>query len=172
MAQMQLGVALCRLRQHARALPALRKAIALQPDAMNAHYEIGLALFETGDLKASAGHFEIVVSKMPKFADARFSLGSVYARIDRVPDAMKELRAALDLEPAHYRANLLQGRLLTLLGRPAEGLPHLQKAASVEPGSAEAQAFLGDAYERLGRAADAAQARTRAQRLRKPGPSS
>ena len=172
MAQLQLGIARVRQRQFTDALGPLRKAIELQPENPVAHYEIGLALFETGDWKTSAGHFEIVVSRMPKFADARFSLGSVYARIDRVPDAMKELRAALDLEPGHYRANLLLGRLLTLLGRPAEGLSHLQKAASAEPGSAEAQAFLGDAYDRLGRTADAAQARTRAQRLRKPGPSS
>ena len=53
---------------------------------------------------------------MPAWADARYSLGSVYARIDRVPDAMRELRAALDLEPRHFRANLLLGRILTLRG--------------------------------------------------------
>jgi len=35
-----------------------------------AHYEPGIALFETGDGKAATGLFEIVASKMPKFADA------------------------------------------------------------------------------------------------------
>jgi arylsulfatase A-like enzyme/Tfp pilus assembly protein PilF len=169
MAQLQLGLARARQRQFADALAPLRKAIEMQPDNPVAHYEMGLCLFETGDWKTSAGHFEIVVSRMPKFADARFSLGSVYARIDRVPEAMKELRAALDLEPQHYRANLLLGRLLTLLGQPAAGLPHLERAASKEPDSSEAQAFLGDAYDRLGRKAESARARARAQQLRRPG---
>ena len=97
----------------------MKKTIALQPEQMFAHYELGVALYETGDLKTAAGHFEIVASRMPKWADARYSLGSVYARIDRIADATKELRAALDLEPRHFRANLLLGRILTLQGTPA-----------------------------------------------------
>jgi arylsulfatase A-like enzyme/Tfp pilus assembly protein PilF len=167
-AQLQLGIALCRERKYALAIPALHKAIELQPDSGVAHYEMGLALFETGDWKTSAGHFEIVVARTPKFADARFSLGAVYARIDKVPQALDELRAALDLEPRHYRANLLAGRILTLQGKGSAGLPHLERAAEVQPDSAEAHAFLAEAYEALGRAPDAARERARAQALRRP----
>ena len=168
MAQLQLGVARCRERKYAQAIAPLRRAIELQPDAVMAHYEMGIALFETGDWKTAAGHFEIVAAKLPKFADARFSLGSVYARIDRVGEAVAELKAALELEPRHYRANLLLGRILTLQGQAVSGLPYLQRAAEAQPSSAEAQAFLADAYQALGQAADAARARERAQRLRKP----
>jgi len=167
-AQLQLGIARARQRQYPQSIAPLRKAIELQPDSMQAHYEMGLVLFETGDWKTAAGHFEIVAAKMPKFADARFSLGSVYARIDRIDEAVGELKAALELEPRHYRANLLLGRILTLQGQAVAGLPYLQRAAEAQPSSVEAQAFLGDAYQALGRAADAAQARARAQQLRKP----
>ncbi|HEY2941957.1 MAG TPA: sulfatase-like hydrolase/transferase [Vicinamibacteria bacterium] len=167
MAQLQLGVARCRERKYAQAIAPLRRAIELQPDAVMAHYEMGIALFETGDWKTAAGHFEIVAAKMPKFADARFSLGSVYARIDRIPEAITELKAALELEPRHYRANLLLGRILTLQGQAVSGLPYLQGAAEAQPSSVEAQTFLADAYQALGRATDAAQARARAQQLRK-----
>ncbi len=168
MAQFQLGVARCRQRQWATAIAPLRKAIELQPDSPMAHYEMGLALYETGSLKTAAGHFEIVVARMPKFADARFSLGSVYARIDRMPEALVELRAALDLEPRHYRANLLTGRILDLQGKSAEALPYLERAVEANATSAEARAFLADAYERVGRGADAARERARAQELRAP----
>ena len=89
LAQLHLGIARARQRQYARAVAPLRKAIALQPEMMLAHYELGVALYETGDSKTAAGHFEIVASRMPKWADARYSLGSVYARIDRVGDATK-----------------------------------------------------------------------------------
>jgi tetratricopeptide (TPR) repeat protein len=167
-AQLQLGIARCRERQYAQAIAPLRRAIELQPDAVMAHYEMGIALFETGDWKTAAGHFEIVAAKMPKFADARFSLGSVYARIDRVSEAVGELQAALELEPRHYRANLLLGRIHTLQGQAAAGVPYLQKAAEAQPSSVEAQAFLADAYQALGRVAEAAQARARAQQLRRP----
>jgi arylsulfatase A-like enzyme/Tfp pilus assembly protein PilF len=168
MAQLQLGITRCRERKYAQAIAPLRRAIELQPDAVMAHYEMGIALFETGDWKTAAGHFEIVAAKMPKFADARFSLGSVYARIDRVSEAVGELQAALELEPRHYRANLLLGRIHTLQGQAAAGVPYLQRAAEAQPSSVEAQAFLADAYQALGRVAEAAQARARAQQLRRP----
>ena len=168
MAQLQLGLARARQKKYGEAIAPLRKAIELQPDSSLAHYEMGLALFETGDWPTSAGHFEIVVSRMPKFADARFSLGAVYARIDKVPQAKDELNAALELEPRHYRANLLMGRLLSLQGQAAAGLPYLELAAEVQPDSAEAHAFLADAYRALGRPGDAARESLRAQDLRRP----
>ena len=149
LAQLQLGVSRAHQKQYARAVQPLKKAIALDPEDMFAHYELGVALYETGDLRTAAGHFEIVASRMPKWADARYSLGSVYARIDRVPDAGRELRAALDLEPRHFRANLLLGRILTLQGDPQRALQYLQTAVDVQPSNAEARQFLADAVSRV-----------------------
>ena len=149
LAQLQLGVSRAHQKQYARALQPLKKAIALDPEDMFAHYELGVALYETGDLKTAAGHFEIVASRMPKWVDARYSLASVYARIDRVPDAGRELHAALDLEPRHFRANLLLGRILTLQGDPQRALQYLQTAVDVQPSNAEARQFLADAVSRV-----------------------
>jgi len=167
-AQFYLGVAYARQRQFAKAIGPLRKAIELQPDAVMAHYEMGLALFETGDWKTAATHFEIVVDHNPKWTDARFSLAAVYARIDRVPDAMALLLTVLEQNPEHYRANLLMGRLLTLKGQVDLAVPHLEKAAQLQPDSSEAHAFLADAYQRLGRSADAQRERARAEALKRP----
>jgi choline-sulfatase len=166
LAQLNLGIARAHQRQYALAIPPLRRAIALQPDVMLAHYELGVALYETGDLKTAAGHFEIVALRMPKWADARYSLASVYARIDRVPDAVTELRAALALEPRHFRANLLLGRILTLQGQALEAVAHLRSAVEAQPASAEAHQFLADAYDRAGNAGEAAKERARAKELR------
>jgi len=145
LAQLQLGVSRARQKQYARAIAPLRKAIALEPEDMFAHYELGIALYETGDLKTAAGHFEIVTTRMPNWADARYSFASVCARIDRVPDAVRELRAAIALEPKHFRANLLLGRILTLQGDAEHALPYLQTAVAVQPSNAEAKQFLIDA---------------------------
>ena len=168
LAQLELGVAYARQRQYARAAPTLAKAVALQPENMFAHYELAVALYETGDLRRAAQEFELVAARMPRWADARYSLGSVYARIDRVPDAVRELRAALDLEARHFRGNLLLGRILTLQGQAAAALPYLRTATEVDPASSEAHAFLADAYEKAGKAADAAKERQRAKSLPKP----
>jgi choline-sulfatase len=165
-AEMQLGIALARLKKPDEALPLLRSAVKRQPDSGMAHYEFGLALFDSGDLQSAAPQFSFAVEHAPRWADAHFSLAAVYARIDRVPDAMTELATALTLNPGHYRANLLRGRILSLQGHSLEALPNLQEATQVEPRSVEAHLFLADAYAQAGQQDDAARERVAAERLK------
>ena len=167
-ANMQYGMAQARLKNYDKALAPLQKAVQLLPDNGMGHYELGLALYETGDWKAAAPQFEAAVERAPRWADAHFSLAAVYARIDRVPDAMTELDTTLSLTPDHYRANLLRGRILSLQGNPTEAIVNLEKAVQVQPDSREAHSFLADAYGQLGRVMDAARERDAAQRLTGP----
>jgi choline-sulfatase len=160
-ANMQYGIAQARLKNYAEAVGALQKAVGFMPDNGLGRYELGLALFETGDWKAAATHFEAAVEHAPKWADAQFSLASVYARTDRVPEAMDHLDICLGLDPRHYRANLLRGRILTLQHHAAEALPNLQKAVDVQPDSREGHLFLADAYDQLGETVKAAAERAR-----------
>jgi arylsulfatase A-like enzyme/Tfp pilus assembly protein PilF len=166
-AQLQLGIALAKVKRYQEAIPALKKSIELRPDFVQAHYELGLALFETGKWRESAPYFEYVAEQRPKWADAHFSLAAVYARIDRVPEAVSILNDVLSVNPDHFRANLLLGRIIALQGKPAEALPKLEKAAKLQPASMDAHLFLADAYEQLGRPADALRERTRAEGLRR-----
>ena len=117
-AQMQLGIALARVRRYPEAIAALRKAVQLMPDSTQAQYELGLALFETGAWQESVPYFEFVAKKRPKWADAQYSLASVYARIKRVPGGG---RIAATGDPARPR---------TLPRQPAAGAD-FQLAASV-----------------------------------------
>ncbi len=168
-AQMQLGTALARLKRPAEALGPLRKAVELLPDSGPAHYELGLALFETGSIEESAPHFEFVAKKNPKWADAQYSLASVYARIKRVPEALDLLQVALQSNPQHFRANLLLGRILTLQSLAGDGVGFLEAAVKAQPGSGEAHSFLADAYQRLGRVNDERREREAAQRAKGNG---
>jgi arylsulfatase A-like enzyme/Tfp pilus assembly protein PilF len=167
-AYVQLGTAWTQLKDYGKALPILQKAVELKADSGLAQYELGLALFETGNWKESAPQFEHAVARSPRWPDAHFSLASVYARIDRVPDAVVELDRALALNPNHYRANLLRGRLLSLQGNATEALPYLRKAAKVEPNARGAHQFLADAYSQLGRLADEKIEREKAENAKAP----
>jgi len=166
-AQLNLGVAYARTKQHGKAVAALEKATTLDPESSLGRYELASALYETGDLRRAADQFAVVAARMPRWADARYSLGAVYARIDRVADALTELSAAIALEPRHFRANLLLGRIQTLQGRAADAVPHLQTAVEAQPDNAEAHEFLADAYEKTGDARGAASERERARALKR-----
>ena len=165
-AQMQLGVALARVRRYPQAITALRKAVELLPDSTPAQYELGLALFETGAWKESVPYFEFVAKKRPKFPDAQYSLASVYARTQRVPEAVELLRNVLAADPQHFRGNLLLGRILSLQHQPEEALPYLKQAASSDPTNFEAHAFLADAYDALGDSQSATSERARSESLK------
>ncbi len=165
----QLGTALSWLKEYDKALPVLRKAAELRPDNLMTRYELGLALFETGDYEASVPHFQAAIAKSPKWAALHLSLAAAYARMDRMPDAQKELQTTVELDPGNFRANLLLGRMLALQGKPAAGLPNLRKAAKIQPNSVDVHLFLADAYERLGQKANAARERAEAERLKALG---
>jgi arylsulfatase A-like enzyme/Flp pilus assembly protein TadD len=164
-AQLQLGVALARVRRFSEAILALRKAAQMLPDSTQAQYELGLALYENGAWQDSVPYFEFVAKKRPKFPDAQYSLASVYARIQRVPEAVGLLLGVLKDEPQHFRANLLLGRIYSLQGRADEAVPYLKQAVVSEPRNAEGHSFLADAYNQIGNSAGAALEHSRAEAL-------
>jgi arylsulfatase A-like enzyme len=165
-AQLQLGIALSKLKRYPEAIAALRKAVEQLPDSVQAQYELGLALYETGAWRDSVPYFEFVAKKRPKWPDAQYSLASVYARTQHVPEAVELLLTVLQFNPQHFRANLLLGRILTLQHRPGEALPYLKQAASSEPDNFEPHAFLADALDELGESQGAIVERARAESLK------
>jgi tetratricopeptide (TPR) repeat protein len=170
LAQLELGRAQSQLRNYAGAIAPLTRATELIPDSGSAHYELGLALFESGDGKSAAIHLEMAVALTPEVADAHFSLAAVYARISRVPDALRELHTALEFNSRHYRANLLMGRILFLQGHSREALPCLEQAVAVQPDSREAHTFLAEAYSQLGMNGESKREQEKAEHLPLPRP--
>jgi len=90
----------------------------------------------------------------------------VYARIQRVPEAVELLHKVLEQSPEHFRANLLLGRIFTLQHHAEDAVPFLKQAVRSEPANSEAHAFLADAYEQVGNTAAATLERRQAKALR------
>ena len=123
-AQIQLGIALRKVGRPSEAIAALRQAVKLLPESTEAQYELGLALYESGAWQESTPYFEFVAKRRKNFPDAQYSLAAVYARVQRVPEAVELLQAVLKISPEHFRANLLLGRILTLQQRADEALTY------------------------------------------------
>jgi arylsulfatase A-like enzyme/Tfp pilus assembly protein PilF len=165
-AQMQLGLALSKLKDYRAAVEPLRRATELQPTAGPPHFALGRALLSVGDIPKAASQLEIAADLMPTTVGPNFYLATAYAALGRTEPAMQYCRKTLALDPNHYGANLVLGRMLTVLGQPVEGLPYMQKAVTVRPDSAEAHRLIADTYSRLGREQDAARHRAAASRLK------
>jgi tetratricopeptide (TPR) repeat protein len=146
-------------------VPWLEKAAELNPQSGRAHFELGVALGETGDWAGSATHLEIAVARAPDSDDLHYYLAMAYDKLGRATDAEKSFRTTLQINANHYRANLFLGRLLGMENNPSAALPFLQKAVSLEPQSPDAHKFLANVYIELGQMQKARQEQAEANRL-------
>jgi tetratricopeptide (TPR) repeat protein len=146
-AQLHLGVAWARQRQYARAVAPLRRAVALSPTTCGRTTSWASRCMRPA---ISTRRPDTSPSSRRECPDgptrATRSGRCTRASIGHLTP-VAELRAALDLEPRHFRANLLLGRLLTLRGDAALAVPYLRTAVDAQPDSSEAKQFLADALK-------------------------
>jgi choline-sulfatase len=90
LAQYGAGAALVSQQQYAEAIAYLHKAIELQPDSAWAHYEMGLSLAKTGDLKTASVHLEIASGRLPGFSALHSLLAGIYDQLGRKAEAAVE----------------------------------------------------------------------------------
>jgi len=97
-----LGVALIDRGRPREAIAPLRAALALTDQSLEAHYNLGLALFQTSrepsQLQEALSHFEWVIRERPDFAPARYQAARVLDRLGRGEEAEAEASEARRLE--------------------------------------------------------------------------
>jgi Tfp pilus assembly protein PilF len=123
---------------------------------------------ETGDLARSSSELEKALAQAADSADIHFSLASVFEKMGRNLDAAKEYKATLRLDPQHFLANLMLGRMLGMSNDAANALPYLQAAVRLNPQSIDAHKFLANVYSELGQQEQASRERAAAERLSNP----
>jgi Flp pilus assembly protein TadD len=151
------------------AILALQRAVELDPDLAEAHFQLGIAYGlvdlqtkQEGDvlpgdsenrIKTRAEkEFEKAAVAYKKFLDANpkddaawFNLGRTYAKLLKDDQAENAFRQAVKLKPddADYQTEL--GAILIRLAKYHEAVPVLKKALDIDPNNARAQDLLEDA---------------------------
>jgi Flp pilus assembly protein TadD len=128
---LNLGILLLE-KNPAQAIPPLRKAVELLPTQTRPRYLLGVAQQRSGDLTAAAGSFESASRLDPRDLDSLIHLGEVYLKSDRLADAEKKFRAALDRDANSHQA--LEGLALSLdAQKKPEALDAYRQYLDVEP---------------------------------------
>lgn len=112
----------------------LNRLLRLQPDFPDAHRELGIALYYSGNLAGARWALESALGIHPEDADAWRYLGSVSAHAD-VGDALPKWREALRLNPRHHEARLLLALGLISVGKWHEGRRELDNLEGLSPDS-------------------------------------
>ena len=128
------GLAQMQSLDYESARRSLEQSVALDPDAAEAHYWLGILLArDPQSYSASAQHLERALELNPDITDGWANLGGVYYFQRDFARAGASFRAALAADPDSVLAQCNLGLLLKECGRPDEALVHLRRAHELAP---------------------------------------
>jgi Flp pilus assembly protein TadD len=93
----------------AQSIEALRRALAIYPDYLMAHNDLGSQLIEQGQLDGAEQELRAAVKIDPNAFNAQLNLGIVLVRQNRFAEAVPVLDKALTLEPSAPAVHLYAG---------------------------------------------------------------
>ncbi|MCL6509632.1 MAG: tetratricopeptide repeat protein [Anaerolineae bacterium] len=155
-ALMDLGAAAYFAGLKAEALAAYDRALALDPNLVQAHYNRGVVLDDLGRTAEALAAYDRALEINPQYAQAHSNRGNVLAALGRVAEAEEAYRSAIRLapeDPGMYAGLIL---LLRLQGRAREALPLAEKRLSLDPGNGNILLALASMHRHLGNRDEAA----------------
>lgn len=132
--QLNHGTLLGRLGHGDEALAAFRAAVRLAPDFRDAHFNLGLALRERGELDASIHHLERAAELDPLDVAAHLELAVARVLAGRPGAAVDAYDRALALEPDLAAAHLDRAMALLHADRCADAARRLDEGVARLPG--------------------------------------
>jgi tetratricopeptide (TPR) repeat protein len=127
-----IGAALGRLGNGARAIEHYQRALAIDPGCSTAHANLGKAYLEQGHTDRAVRHLGQAVELAPTDADGWVDLANAYRASDAREDAEDCLRQALNLDPQHVPACCRLADLLARDGRYVEAAALAEKAQRID----------------------------------------
>ncbi|MGA2232943.1 MAG: tetratricopeptide repeat protein [Tepidisphaeraceae bacterium] len=150
-ADLHLNLAAARIRQgeRRRAVEALREAVRLRADWIEAHYYLALTLEELGEFESAASQWRRVLQLKPDHGSALFHLGSALCELGDASGGDACLTQARHAPANSILCNDLGMRSLNK-GQVDEAVKELSQATILDPGFAAAWMNLGIAQMRQG----------------------
>jgi protein O-mannosyl-transferase len=120
-----------------------------------AHFNVGEALRNRGQIDEAIKHFQAALDILPRSELFHNNLGIALADRGKTEEAVKHFRAALDFDRNYVEAHCNLGATLLTAGRAEEAMTCFENALRIKPGFAEAHSNLGTALAMQGRKREA-----------------
>lgn len=139
----------------AEAIGWLQRAVELNPDSFDAHFELANALSMLDRNDEAAARFEHALRLKPNEPTALTNYGALLRRMGKAPAAIENLEAALKLAPSAARIHSNLGVALLESGRTDDGIRHLREAIQLDPDIPQARYNLSNALAETSQTAEA-----------------
>jgi serine/threonine-protein kinase len=140
--------------QRAEAVRYLTAAVALRSHSSPALTNLGLALYEAGQVEEAIAACRQATVLEPKNFKAHNNLGMALAAQGKVAEAITEHRQAIALDPKYATAHTNLGIALVAQGKVAEAITEHRQAIALDPKDAKAHNNLGNALKEQGKVAE------------------
>jgi protein O-mannosyl-transferase len=132
-----------------------RTTLARNPGCWMAHNNLGIVLFEKGQLDEAIAHYRRTLEMQPNFWDADYNLGSALLGKGEVDEAIFYCDKAVAKQPNDPDAQVALANALFQKKRIDDALVHYQKAVAIRPDYFLARYGLGHALLEKGQLDDA-----------------
>lgn len=120
------------------AVVEMEMCLSLVPNFRGGHYNLGRVYEELGDHHRAIEEYREELSYR-EWMDARFNLGNLLGRLNRLEEALVEFEALLERYPAAHMAAYYAGLCHERLGNRAEALASFERALKINPDNTDAK---------------------------------
>jgi protein O-mannosyl-transferase len=145
MAHLNLGTVLAEKHDYAGAIASYEAALRVRPNFADAQFDLGRVLVASGRPQEAFAHYDAVAGLQPDYPELARYRAEAHQAIARqmvtrgdLPDALAELRKALDLSPRHASILSDTGIVLLGMGQAADARVRFEQALAVRPDFPEA----------------------------------
>ena len=150
-----LGAVLKQTGRISESLDASQKAVELDSQDTEAHYNLGNTLKKLGRYTEAEASYRQAIALTPGYVEAHSNLGNTLKELGRLEEAEASCRQVIELKPDFAEAHSNLGVTLKELGRLEEAEASYRQAIALKPDYVEAQNNLGNTLKELGRLEEA-----------------
>jgi tetratricopeptide (TPR) repeat protein len=140
------GINFSRQQKYTEAIEYYQKALAINPNLVMAHTNLGTALRETNQLDKSEETFQTGIKLDPSNFHLHYELAQTYAYQMRIDSATFELLETLKLNSKYERAYLSLAKIYQQIKQNDQAIEILKQCLINVPTSEEALNFLRDIF--------------------------
>lgn len=135
------------------AFASCRQALALKPDCVEAHCNLGLALQEAGQFEQALSSLQLALEYDPASPLVHCNLATVLLDLNRLQEAQSSCRLALDIDTCMVEAHINLGTVQLGLGLLNAAADSFQQALTLSPNYTKARHNLSHAQLAMGQLA-------------------
>ena len=128
-----LGLQFAKRQQYPCAIPAFEGALRLDPKPWEAHYNLALALIQTGDRSRAANELRTVIEQKPYYLPACNALGVLLQSTGELEAAAEQFKAALRIDSHSSVSAFNLARIYQLQKKYAAQVYYLRQTLASNP---------------------------------------